>query len=234
MPVRSALLLHGAGGGGWEWNPWCGVFRAAGLQVAAPDLMPAAAGMAATRFDDYLAQAAMALAGLPRPRAVIGASLGGLLAARLAAQADARVDRLALVNPLPPAPWHAMLPTRDWPAVVPWRRDARLASTHAALPGADAATALYAFRRWRDESGAVLREAHAGMSVPAPDCPVLCVASVADEDVPCAVTEALASAWKADVLRLAGSHVAPLLGPQAPAAAERVLAWMVARQLSAS
>ncbi len=234
MKFRSALLLHGAGGGGWEWNLWRGVFQAAGLQVAAPDLLPVAAGIAATRFGDYLMQASAALAALPRPCVVIGASLGGLLAARLSAQVASPVDGLVLVNPLPPAPWHAVLPAWEWPDVVRWRSDARLTSTRTALPDADPATALFAFRRWRDESGAVLREAHAGMPVQAPACPVLCIASAADEDVPSAATEALAAAWNADLLRLEGSHVGPLLGLKSSAAAEQALAWLASGQLSAS
>lgn len=225
MRFQSALLLHGAGGGGWEWNLWRGVFQAGGLLVATPDLRPAAAGIVATRFDDYLAQAALALAALARPCAVVGASLGGLLAARLADRADA----LVLVSPLPPAPWHSALPAREWPARVPWRRDARLASTRSALLEADPATALFAFRHRRDESGAVLRDAYAGVAVEAPACPVLCIASAADEDVPCAATEALGRAWKANLLRLEGSsHVGPLLGAQAPSVAAQVLAWLSA------
>ena len=72
------------------------------------------------------------------------------------------------------------------------------ASTRRALPDADDATALFAFRHWRDESGAVLREAQAGIEVAAPRCPVLCIASAQDEDVPPALTAALADAWDAD------------------------------------
>ena len=129
--ARAALLVHGAGGGGWEWNVWRGVFEAAGIAVAAPDLQPVAAGLAATGFDDYLQQARDALRALPRPRVAVGASLGGLLALGIADAADA----LVLVNPLPPAPWHASLPSRPWPDVVPWRRHARLEGTRRALPG---------------------------------------------------------------------------------------------------
>ena len=158
--------------------------------ASAIDLEPAAAGLVATTFDDYRAQVRAALEAMPRPRVLIGASLGGLLAAACAGSADA----LVLVNPLPPAPWSAQLPQREWPDVVPWRRDARLASTRRALADADDATALFAFRRWRDESGAVLRQAQSGIEVAAPECPVLCIASARDEDVPAAVTAQLAAA----------------------------------------
>ncbi|SDQ95090.1 Alpha/beta hydrolase family protein [Pseudoxanthomonas sp. CF385] len=221
--TRAALLVHGAGGGGWEWNLWRGVFEAAGYRVEAPDLMPAPAGLSATRFGDYQAQVGDALAALPRPRVLVGASLGGLLA--LGAAAD--VDAMVLVNPLPPAPWHADMPARDWPEVVHWRRDARLTGTRRAMPDADDATALFAFRHWRDESGAVLREAQRGVAVARPACPVLCMVSDQDDDVPPAITRAMAEAWGADVLQtLSASHVGPLLGRDAAGIAAQAVEWL--------
>lgn len=221
--VRAALLVHGAGAGGWEWNLWRGVFEAAGIETRAPDLVPAAAGLVRTGLRHYAAQVAAALDALPRPRALVGASLGGLLAAMCAREADL----LVLVNPLPPAPWHARLPPRDWPARVPWGRDAGLASTRRALPDADEAAALYVWRRWRDESGAVLREAYSGVDVARPACPVLCMASTRDADVPAGIVTALAAAWEADVVRWPdASHVGPLLGRRGADAAAAALAWM--------
>lgn len=224
--IRRAVLVHGAGGGGWEWNVWRRVFAAVAVDVHAPDLQPVAAGLAATGFDDYAAQVRAALEAVPGPRALVGASLGGLLALACADAADA----LVLVNPLPPAPWADRLPVRDWPDSVPWRRNARLASTRRALPDSDDATALFAFRRWRDESGAVLRHAHAGLVLDAPACPTLCIASSQDEDVPPDLTAELARAWDADLLRVASTgHVGPLLGRDAAAVAMQAAAWLSAR-----
>jgi pimeloyl-ACP methyl ester carboxylesterase len=224
--VRHALLLHGAGGGGWEWNTWRDVFEASGLETLAPDLQPAPAGLADTALDDYLRQARDALLALPRPRAVIGASLGGLLAMACAGEADA----LVLVNPLPPLPWAARLPARDWADVVPWSRQARLASTRHALPDSDDATALFAYRHWRDESGAVLRVAHQGIEVARPACPVLCIVSEQDEDVPPGVIRAIANEWNADLIGAPSpSHVGPLLGRCAPATAVQAVTWLSAR-----
>lgn len=224
--TMSALLIHGAGGGGWEWNLWRGVLIARGLRIDAPDLRSAPAGLLATTFDDYLAQVRDALRALPRPRALVGASLGGLLAAAAADAADA----LVLVNPLPPASFHDGSPQRTWPDLVPWHRDARLASTRRAMPDADDAAALYAFRRWRDESGAVLRAARAGIAVAKPRCPVLCIVSEQDEDVPAATTLALAAAWQTDLIRLpSATHVAPLLGSDATAIARQAAGWLSAR-----
>lgn len=220
---RHALLVHGAGGGAWEWNLWRGVWQAQGIETDALDLQPVPAGLAATVLRDYLVQVRAALRVLPRPRALVGASLGGLLASLTSDDADA----LVLVNPLPPAPWHAQLPVREWPEVVRWQGDARLASTHRAMADADDASALFAFRHWRDESGAALREARAGVAVRKPDCPVLLVASAQDDDVPPAVVAAMADAWGASRLQTSStSHVGPLLGRHAAAIAGQAAAWL--------
>ena len=224
--IGHALLLHGAGGGGWEWNLWRDVLAASGIEAATPDFLPADAGLAQTTLDDYRRQAQAALHVLPRPRAVIGASLGGLVAMLCADEADA----LVLVNPIPPRPWSAALLPRAWPPIVPWERDARLASTRQALPDADDATALYAFKRWRDESSRVLHQAQAGVDVLAPACPVLFITSREDESVPPEATLALASAWNSDVIRAdSPSHVGPLLGRGATALAAQIADWLSGR-----
>lgn len=217
------LLVHGAGGGGWEWALWRHVLEARGHRVRAPDLQPVADGLAVTRYEDYLQQVHDALAPLRRPRVLVGASLGGLLALEAVSAADA----LVLVNPLPPAPWHLRMPAREWPDVVHWGRDARLASTRRALADADDATTLEAARRWRNESGTVLRTAHAGRALPAPSVPTLCIASRKDDDVPPAITQALAAAWNADLqVSAATTHVGPLLGVDAAHTARVVHDWL--------
>lgn len=222
----SALLVHGAGGGAWEWRVWTDVFAAAGIQTVALELMPVAAGCAATGLDDYVAQVGSRLQELPRPCVLVGASLGGLLAMLTAEAAGA----LVLVNPIPPAPLHDRLPSRDWPGVVPWQRQARLQSTLDALQDADPAAGLFAFRRWRDESGAVLRQACAGVTVARPSVPVLCMGSSDDLDVPLAITEALADRWACDLVRLDNvSHAGPLLGRSAADAARQALSWLMCR-----
>lgn len=218
-PVRSAVFVHGAGGGGWEWTAWARVFAAAGLSVAAPDLRAAPAGLAATTLADYSAQVAGWLDAVARPRVLVGASLGGLLAAMNAGAADA----LVLVNPMPP---QGLPDAPHRPAVVPWGRSASLAGTRAALPGADDAAALFAFRRWRDESGAVLNQAQAGVAPARPSVPVLVVVSEADQDVPAQASMDLAQTWAATAWRVPGGHVDPLLGRDAPALAARTLAWL--------
>jgi len=217
------LLIHGAGGGAWEWNRWRGVLETHALAVQALELRPAPQGLAATALQDYIQQVQLALRVSQRPRVLVGASLGGLLAARCASEADA----LVLVNPLPPAPWHQRLVQRQWNRVVPWQQNARLHSTREAMTDADDASALWAFRHWRDESGQVLREAHAGIEVGKPDCPALFVVSKRDEDVPPEIISDWAQTWRADRLEtIASSHVGPLLGRHAQAIAIQAVAWL--------
>jgi len=216
-------MIHGAGGGAWEWNVWRGVFEAEGLDCEVLDLVPVAGGIEATKFEDYVGQ----VRGAAREGDVlVGASLGGLLA--LAVSPAVRPAALVLVNAMPPAPWHSILPVREaYPGVIPWGSDASLAGTRKAMPDADDAACLYAFRRWRDESGAVMDAARAGVVVERPGCPVLVMASSEDEDVPVAVSAALAQAYAASLIRVVGaSHVGPLLGRSAAGCAMQAIAWL--------
>jgi pimeloyl-ACP methyl ester carboxylesterase len=95
------------------------------------------------------------------------------------------------------------------------------------LCDADNASAVFAFRHWRDESGKVLREANAGIEVERPVCPTLLIASAQDQDVPPGIIRAMAGPWRAELLEtLATSHVGPLLGGEAPATARQAVAWL--------
>lgn len=220
-PRRAVVFVHGAGGGGWEWDAWARVFAAGGWRVHAPDLQPSPSGLAETTLADYRGQVAGCLARARREAdvvAAVGASLGGLLVLLEAAAADARV----LVNPMPPAG----LPGEPAPVVVPWGLRASLAGTRRAVPEADDAAALFAFRRWRDESGQVLDAARAGFNVPPSTAPTLVMASREDADVPYEASAALARTLDAAFLPLDGSHVAPLLGRTAPAIATQAEHWL--------
>ena len=217
------MLIHGAGGGAWEWNRWHNVLQAHAVAVQAVELQPTAHDLAATTLQDYAIQVQLALQALPRPRVLVGASLGGLLAGMCVSEADAVV----LVNPLPPAPWHRQMAQRSWDRVVRWRSNARLYSTREAMRDADDASALWAFRHWRDESGQALSQARAGVEVAKPDCPALFVVSSEDEDVPREIILDWALAWRADRLEtIASSHVGPLLGRQAQSIALQAVAWL--------
>jgi pimeloyl-ACP methyl ester carboxylesterase len=220
--ATAALAIHGAGGGGWEWALWQRVWRAHGSTLQAPDLVPAGSGLAQTRLTHYLEQMRDAATILRRP-VLVGASLGGLIA--LAIAADVEASALILVDPLPPRGIVPRPALRALPHdIVPWGSRRRFASTQRALFDADEAARLYAFRRWRDESATVMREAAAGVEF-APCCPVLVIACDGDEAVPTAATLALSQRLGAEFWRCDSSHVGPLLGRGAAAVAARVLAW---------
>lgn len=217
----NALLVHGAGGGAWEWNAWARVLRAHGASVLVPELMAVPGGLRATRLADYAAQLREAARPQPAPRLLVGASLGGLLAMQLADELAATA--LVLVNPLLPGTLAARDDAVD--GIVPWSRTS-LARTHRALPDADDAAVLYASTRWRDESAAVLADARSAALPTRPKCRVLVLASEDDDDVPPAAMRDFASAWRADFVSLPGaSHVGPLLGRDAARVAGLALAW---------
>jgi len=217
------VMVHGAGGGGWEWALWQRVFAARGWAVLAPDLQAADAGLEATTLEDYLQQVRHWCAG-PAPDLLAGASLGGLIA--LAVAAEIRPRALVLVNPLPPDG----LPARSYPARIPWGTQRSLAGTRRSMPDADAAACLHALRRWRDESGAVLNTALQGLAFAKPDCPVLILASEEDEDVPVDRSRQLADSLAATFWRLPQtSHVGPLLGRRAARIAKQIALWTEAR-----
>jgi pimeloyl-ACP methyl ester carboxylesterase len=225
----AALAIHGAGGGGWEWAVWQRVWQAQGQTLHTPDLMPADGGVAQTCLADYVAQMRAAAAALPRP-VLIGASLGGLIALSIAAEVEA--SALVLIDPLPPRgiePRPVLRPFSD--DIVAWGSRRRLASTQRALPDADDAARLYAYRRWRDESAAVVREATAGLTVAAPRCPVLVIACDGDEVVPTVASLALSESLGAEFWRCDSSHVGPLLGRDSAVIAARVQAWTQAATL---
>ena len=219
-----AICIHGAGGGGWEWTIWQRVLTARGWSVLAPDLVPAQTGIAATRFEEYAMQVRGWGSACDAPCVLIGASLGGLLA--LHAAADLRPAALLLINPLPPAGIMPRPARTEYPDVVPWGRERSLAGTQRALPDADAAACLQAWRRWRDESGAVMRAAAQGIAVAPHACPALVFASAGDSDIDAAAARALALRIDADFRLLAGaSHVGALLGRGASAVAADAAEW---------
>jgi pimeloyl-ACP methyl ester carboxylesterase len=219
------VFVHGAGGGAWEWAIWQRVFAAHGFASSAIELVAAPRGLAGTTFDDYAAQV-RAFARDRTDVALVGASLGGLLALAVSEAVAPRAR--VLVNPMPPSPWHASLPGEPPSGdVVPWRASASLAGTRRAMPDADDAACRFAWRRWRDESAAVLRAAREGIAAPALRAPTLVIASGCDDDVPSDASAALAASLPAELVRIDGaSHVGPLLGRAAAACARIAAQWL--------
>ena len=224
----TVVAVHGAGGGGWEWGIWARVLVVHGFGVIAPDLKPSSAGIEKTSFLDYRAQVMDWCAGARGGLVLAGASLGGLLA--LAVAPRVRPAAMILVNPLPPAGVIARPLYDSRPPLVPWGRDRSLTATRRAMPDADDAARLYALRRWRDESGAVLNEAREGVAVEVTHCPTLLFAGEHDADVPAVASRSLAVRLSADFRQIPGaSHVGPLLGRSAADTAAQAAEWLAAQ-----
>lgn len=224
MSKASVLFIHGAGGGGWEWNIWTRIFQAHGFDVHAPDCLPSPTGLAKTTLQDYQQQMQQHLSAMNSPKIIIGASLGGLLALMNADQADAMV----LINPMPPAPFHLQMPAQEkYPDIIPWQSRASLQSTRRALFDCDNMTCHYAFRHWRDESGAVMSAAMAGIAIVQPVCRLLVMASEQDQDVPFSLSKTLADNLNVSFINLpTSSHVGPLLGRNAMRCALQAVAFL--------
>jgi pimeloyl-ACP methyl ester carboxylesterase len=221
-PKPVAVMIHGAGGGGWEYDKWRPVFARAGYQVVAKDLVPVKGGYEATRLEDYVRQV-VSWCPKGRPVVLIGASMGGMLAQLAAARVKAKA--VVLVNSTSPEGSGK----RDIPAVVRWA-NGPLKDTRDSMPDSDEKTILWAWKKWRDESGAVMTALAAGPKVPAFKAPVLVVIGQKDTDIPPEKSRRLAARYKADILEYHGmSHVGPLLSTRAEEVAGSVVAWLKAR-----
>jgi pimeloyl-ACP methyl ester carboxylesterase len=217
-------MIHGAGGGGWEYDLWRPVFERSGRTVVAPDLMPAAEGLAATTFADYVRQIERVDPGKHDRLILFGASLGGILALEVAERL--RPNAVVLINSVPPAGVEAAWGRTTHPPIIRWAAGP-LQATRDALPDGDEAIILWAHARWRDESGAVLNEVASGIHVQKPLCPTLVILGEQDDDVPVATGLAIARWIGADVhLYAATGHVGPLLGRRAVDIARITLQWL--------
>ncbi|MGV3613856.1 MAG: alpha/beta hydrolase [Fimbriimonas sp.] len=215
------VMIHGAGGGGWEYVKWKPVFVKAGYEVVTRDLVPVKDDYAATKLADYVAQVE-SWCPKDRPVVLIGASMGGMLALKAATRV--RPQAVILVNSVTPEGSGG----KAHPAVVRWA-NGPLKDTRDSMPDSDEKTILWAWKRWRDESGAVMTELSKGVPINPPRCPSLVVIGNEDTDIPPARSRALAATLDADILEYnAMSHVGPLLGTRAPEVAHTVLTWIKA------
>jgi len=221
--AATIVCIHGAGGGGWEYALWQPLFTAVGYTMIVNDLQPVAAGLAATTFADYVEQVKGWLPGEGRI-ILVGASMGGILALKVAEQINPAA--LVLVNSVPPAGVGTPRAGKARPAIVQWA-NGPLAETRTALFDSDEATIQWAWPQWRDEAGAVLNEVAAGIAVQPPPCPTLVVLGEQDTDMPYQTGLALATWAGADVMLYHGmSHVGPLLSRRAQEVAQTVLTWL--------
>lgn len=228
-------MVHGAGGGGWQWLVWQDLLEDNGFAVIAPDLFPGENGIAETQFSDYRDQVVEWIGNDEAgPCWLVGSSLGGLLALDVATRVP--VAGLILVNSVPPrnvAGWPAA--KASFPLIVPWSRQTTVEESLKSLPDFDVELAsLCAGNQWRDESGRVLDAVYTGIDVAPPSCPVLVVTGAADTDIPASYGRALAHWLRGDFVEYAGvSHLGPLLGSRAAVVAAMSATWMLSRDKSA-
>jgi pimeloyl-ACP methyl ester carboxylesterase len=225
-PKATVVMIHGAGGGGWEYDLWKPVFEKAGYRVVAPDLLPAAGGLGQTHFEDYLRQVQ-----LWRPVTgkvvLVGASMGGILALK-SAEREASAA-IVLVNAAPPKGIGQRPKSANAPAIVRWA-NGPLKDTEDAMPDSDRKTILWAWKLWRDESGAVMNEIRKGIPAAKPKSPTLVVIGEKDTDIPPATSRALAKWAGADIHEYKNmSHVGPLMSTRAREVAQKVIAWLDAK-----
>lgn len=226
-PKPVAVMVHGAGGGGWEYRFWKPAFERAGYRVVAPDLVPVRGSYAATKLDDYVAQIVRASG--PRPAVLVGASMGGVLVLKAAERLQPKTIVL-VCSTLPKIEGAAARTGKPYPDIVRWK-GGPYSDTVASMPDSDEATRRFAHPRWRDESGAVLNAISAGVQVKKPSCPVLSVIPEADDSIPPAEQQKLAQWAGADTLRFKGmSHVGPLLSKRAGEVAKLVQTWVENRR----
>jgi pimeloyl-ACP methyl ester carboxylesterase len=218
------IMIHGAGGGGWEYRSWKPVFEKAGYRVEAPDLVPAAGGLAKTTVEDYVRQI-VRVAG-HTPAILVGASMGGVLVLKAAEQIHPKAIVL-VCSALPAINTREDRKQEPYPDIVRWR-GGPYKDTVDSMPDSDETTRKYAWPRWRDESGQVLNAIRAGVQVSRPACPVLSVIPGADDTVPPAQQLELANWCHADAVRFQGmSHVGPLLSRRREEVARMVATWLV-------
>ncbi|MBX3096263.1 MAG: alpha/beta hydrolase [Fimbriimonadaceae bacterium] len=221
-PTATAVLIHGAGGGGWEYAHWRMYFERRGLKFIAPDLLPVGGDYAKTTLIDYEAQVIGWTQGAHRPLVVIGASMGGALAVRVARRVNA--NAVVLINPVPPSGIEGS--DGAVPDVVRWA-GGPLQDTRDALPDGSENVIRWAAERWRDESGAVLRQLRAGYEFEPLPCPVLVVISGKDTDIPPASSMEFAQQLKAETVEYPNaSHIGPLMGIRADRTAKDILSWL--------
>lgn len=225
-PRPPLILVHGAGGGAWQWQRWGEILAKKHWPLEMVELRPSPAGLVVTTFEDYLQQLIHITRRCSLPPILMGASLGGLLALKVAQYVD--VGALVLVNSVPPKgtpewpPWPG-----TYPAVARWSTQSTLEGTRTALGDADEATVAWAQTQWRDESGLVLNALNTGIVVLPPAIPILSIIGGGDDEVPETCSFAMARTLKADAYYFAGAgHVGPLLGRRAGEIAHLVARWL--------
>jgi pimeloyl-ACP methyl ester carboxylesterase len=221
-----------------HFEPWAAYFRAAGYRCLVPALPGHAPSdltvIARATFADYVEAMAAAIASLPEPPVVIGYSMGGLIAQRLAASHElAGLVLLASATPwmLPPNRllFRYGLPQlfrvlAGRPFRIPDDAIRELVLHHLSVAEQDEI-----LRDVVPESGhAFLPVALGAVRVRADDvrCPVLCVAGAEDRVVALSSMRALADRYGAELITVPGCGHWPGAGSLLSVVARPVRDWI--------
>ena len=98
MARESILLLHGAGLGGWMWQPTADLLRPR-FEILTPDL-PGHPDSSVAQFTTVADAADAIAADLTTPVTAVGFSIGGQVAMELASRHPALVTRLVVISSL--------------------------------------------------------------------------------------------------------------------------------------
>jgi pimeloyl-ACP methyl ester carboxylesterase len=234
------LFVHGIFVDSREWAPWLPRFADRGFTACAVNLRGRAGSRPGTKlgsvsFDDYVTDAAEVARVLGRP-SVVGHSMGGLIAQRLAALDLVR--SAVLVTPAPPrgiplfTPRLAMKQLKYLPAIL---------TNGIIVPNADDLRELAMNRAPRDiqdvavsqlvpDSGRVGRQLSLGVPVNASTvrCPMRVIAAEDDHFIPARVVAKIAQRYRArlDVYPEHG-HIVQM-EPGWEALADDVASWITA------
>ena len=155
-PLRSLLLVHGAGSGPWVFDGWAACFP--GITARTVDLQ-AGPAMAQASMDEYVGVVTSAAADQPTPVGLLGWSMGGLVV--LQAAMALKPACVVVLEPSPPA---------EVQGVNPGTTLSRGTFDPEAVYGA-----FPAGMRARPESSLARAERKRGISVPGLPCPSLVV-----------------------------------------------------------
>jgi pimeloyl-ACP methyl ester carboxylesterase len=112
------VLVHGAFGGAWSWEPVIPALEAAGHAVEAFDLPGAGddrTPVAEVTLETYVARTAEVLRGRPEPAVLVGFSMGGVVVTQSASDCPDRVASLVFVAAFMPANGQSLLELTDLP-----------------------------------------------------------------------------------------------------------------------
>jgi pimeloyl-ACP methyl ester carboxylesterase len=180
---------------------------------------------------DYLEELKDIVKKLKQKPIIIGASMGGFLAQKLAEIED--ILSIVLINSVPPKGVASKLwPTQKYANVgniIKWSTESTLQDTIDCMPEADKKTILWAHPKWRDESGKVIKELRSGLPINKKKITgrVLVIAGGNDVDITPQVSDKIAQYYNADYFQFEGvSHVGALLGKRWKEIAMIVKIWI--------